>query len=148
VTEALKARALRALSSRDYSRTELARKLAPYGSHQEVEGVLDRMIELGLLSDQRFAASFVRSRAGRYGSARLRYALAERGVDSSVADQALAQDEIPDDYTRAVALWQRRFGVAPDSPKEWARQARFLQSRGFPTDVIRKILKECGDEPA
>ena len=40
--------------------------------------------------------------------------------------------------------------AAPADAREWARQARFLQSRGFATDIIRRVLKSAGaseDEP-
>jgi regulatory protein len=37
----------------------------------------------------------------------------------------------------------RKFSAAPARPpKEWARQARFLQSRGFAGDIIRRLLKQ------
>jgi regulatory protein len=39
-------------------------------------------------------------------------------------------------------VWSRKFSAAPGDAREWARQARFLQSRGFATDIIRRLLKE------
>ena len=44
--------------------------------------------------------------------------------------------------TRAAAVWRGKFSGKPHDAREWARQARFLQSRGFSTDIIRKLLKE------
>ena len=42
----------------------------------------------------------------------------------------------------ARAVWRRKFsGRPPRTPAERARQARFLQGRGFDLDVIMKILK-------
>jgi regulatory protein len=37
--------------------------------------------------------------------------------------------------------------VAPASAKDWARQARFLQSRGFASDIVRRLLKQPLQEP-
>jgi regulatory protein len=38
-------------------------------------------------------------------------------------------------------IWSRRFGIHPENIKEKAKQARFLQSRGFMLDVISKVLR-------
>jgi regulatory protein len=45
---------------------------------------------------------------------------------------------------RALEVWQKKFGHAPANAKEFARQYRFMASRGFSTDCIRRIL---GDIP-
>ena len=47
-----------------------------------------------------------------------------------------------DDLERARVVWRRKFPAAPTDAREWARQARFLQGRGFASDVIRRLLKE------
>ncbi|MDZ7750001.1 MAG: RecX family transcriptional regulator [Halofilum sp. (in: g-proteobacteria)] len=54
-------------------------------------------------------------------------------------DAALAA--FGDDWDqRASAAARRRFGTTP--PGDWderARRARFLQQRGFPADVVRRV---------
>jgi len=47
---------------------------------------------------------------------------------------------------RARAAWSRKFSAAPANAKEWARQARFLQSRGFASDIVRRLLKQPLEE--
>ena len=144
----LRERALRYLARRDHSRAELARKLASHGPVDEIEAVLDRMTELGLLSDRRFAEAWVRGKAARFGTARLRHELARRGVAPEMVDDAIDAECGDDDLVRARAVWNAKFGSAPANPQEWARQARFLQGRGFGGNVIRKLLKETPDESA
>lgn len=144
----LKARALRTLAQREHSRAELARKLAAHGEPDAVEAVLDRMSELGLLSDSRFAESYVRSRAGRLGQRRIQHELAQRGVDPETISEALASELGETELERARAVWARKFGSTPGDAKEWARQARFLTARGFASEVVRKVLKEPFDESA
>ena len=39
--------------------------------------------------------------------------------------------DLPDELEKARALWSRKYSAAPTDQREWARQARFLQSRGF-----------------
>ena len=144
----LRERAIRCLARRDHSRVELARKLAAHGTAEEIEDVLNRMTELGLLSDRRYAEAWVRGKAGRFGAARLRHDLAQRGVARETIDAALESECADGDLVRARQVWASRFGTAPGDPREWAKQARFLQGRGFTADVICKLLKESPDESA
>ncbi|NMG34653.1 recombination regulator RecX [Azoarcus sp. TTM-91] len=148
----LRERAIRLLARRDHSRAELARKLAAHGAVEEVEAVLDRMTELDLQSDRRYAEAWVRAKAARYGATRLRSELARRGLDRDTIEEALAAEcpaeEGCTELERARAIWRGRFSCTPADAHEWARQARFLHGRGFSTEVIRKLLKENHDEPA
>lgn len=144
----LRERALRHLARRDHTRAELERKLADHGSPEEIGAVLLRMTELGLLSDARYAEAWVRSKAARYGSARLRSELGRRGLSRELVDAALAAECVESEFERARTVWSGKFGAPPTDAREWARQARFLQTRGFAVDVIRKLLKERPDESA
>ncbi|KAF7600900.1 MAG: recombination regulator RecX [Candidatus Dactylopiibacterium carminicum] len=145
----LRARALRLLATREHSLQELRRKLLDKDADAEdVDAVLARLQETGLQSDARFAESFVRNRASRMGVARIRRELGERGVAGEEAAEALGDALKEDELARARAVWGRKFGEPPRDRQDWARQARFLQSRGFATEVIRKLLKEPFDESA
>lgn len=149
--EELKARALRLLASREHSRVELRSKLGGgQEDEQTVEAVLDRLLELGLQSDERYAQAYVRSKGLRFGATRLRHELAQRGIAREIVDATLEQlsgdDGIGDEIERAREVWSRKFGTQPQDAKEWARQARFLQARGFSPGVIRQVLKESSDE--
>jgi len=42
---------------------------------------------------------------------------------------------------RAQAVWQKKFGALPTNALEAARQMRFLATRGFGADVIRRAVK-------
>lgn len=148
----LNARALRLLATREHSRAELRAKLAGEASISELESVLDRLVELGLQSDERFAEAYVRSKGSRLGVSRLRHELQRRGVVAETVEAALAQLESDegagDELTRAREIWNKKYGELPQDAKTWAKQARFLQSRGFSSSVIRQLLKDVSDEPA
>ena len=144
----LRERALRHLARRDHSRAELARKLAPHGEPAEIDAVIERMRELGLQSDTRYAEAFVRGKAGRFGASRLRSELARRGIDRDLIDEAIAGECVESEADRARAVLRGRFTEPPADAREWARQARFLQTRGFASELIRKLLKEPYDESA
>ena len=144
----LRERALRHLARRDHSRAELARKLAAHGAPDEIEAVIARMGELGLQSDSRYAEAFVRGKASRFGASRLRRELAHRGIDRDLIDEAITSECVESETERARAVLRSRFYDPPADAREWARQARFLQTRGFAPDLIRKLLKEPHDESA
>ena len=148
MSDALKARALRLLSGREHSRAERARKLGSEANGDELDALLDRLESLDLLSDARFAQSYVRSRQARMGDRRLRMELKQKGVPEHLIEHALEDATDTDDTARARVVWQKKFGRQPADAREWARQARFLQGRGFAADVIHRILKDCDDEPA
>ncbi|MCA1806160.1 MAG: RecX family transcriptional regulator [Xanthomonadaceae bacterium] len=43
---------------------------------------------------------------------------------------------------KAQATALRRFGETPaEDAREWAKRARYLQYRGFPADLVRRVLK-------
>ncbi len=138
----LKQRAVALLARREHSRAELAQKLVAHGTPDEIAAVLDQLQSVKLLSDERFAAAFVRSRSERFGAGRLRQELRQRGVATELVEHELAAEELPSELDRARAVWQRKFESAPADAKEWAKQARFLQGRGFGSDIIRRLLKE------
>jgi regulatory protein len=143
VNDELRQLAMRLLARREHSSAELARKLARAGGgSDEVAEVILRLQQSGLLSDARFAESYVRSHAARHGSARLRQVLKTKGIAQELVETCLAGADVPDELARARAIWQRKFGELPHDAKSWAQQARFLQGRGFAVDTIRRLLKD------
>ena len=138
----LKARAVRWLALREYTRAELAKKLAPYtDTPEDIETVLDDLEREGWQSDARFVQSFQRVKSTKQGSALIAQALRQKGVDPELIAQTLDQLK-GTELERARAVWDKKFGKVGVSrdPKEKARQARFLASRGFGGDVIRRVV--------
>lgn len=139
---ALRSRAIRLLARREHTRAELANKLAAHGTQEEINAVIVELQACYLQSDARFAESYVRSQAPRLGILRLRHNMLTKGLDRELVESLLVAADMPDDLVRARSLWSRRFGAVPANPKEWARQARFLQARGFASDTVRRLLKD------
>jgi regulatory protein len=136
----LKARAVGYLSRREYARAELARKLAAWCEDEsEIVAVLDALQREGWLSNERYAQSLVHRRSQRQGTARIVNELRQNGVDAAHIEPLRASLRASE-YERARAVWQKRFGTPPADRAEYARQARFLSSRGFAHDVIHRIL--------
>lgn len=136
----LKQRAIRLLARREHTRAELLRKLAPHGSEDDIQTVIAELQATQLQSDARFAESWLRARADRLGTARLRHSLQQKGVAGDLIAESIAQADLGDEQARAVAAWDKKFGTPPVDRADWARQARFLQSRGFASDTIRRVV--------
>lgn len=143
----LRGRALKLLSLREQSRSELMRKLAPHAeSPEQVQALLDDLQRAGLLSEQRFVESLVRRRASRYGRRFIEHELGEHKVAAEVA-APLLRELAGDERSRALALWRRRFGAPPADLAERARQHRFLAQRGFDGETIAWVLREAARTP-
>src|SRR5512139_1321900 len=135
----LRERALRLLARREHSRFELARKLGQAGFAQlDIEPLLDEFEGKNWLSDRRFAESYVADHRARAGSVKLAYDLRQRGVADSIISEVLSDDR-DSELERAHAVWQKKFGARPADAAEKARQMRFMQSRGFTAEVIRRV---------
>lgn len=142
----LKARALRYLATREHSRVELARKLAPHAQDSdEVEQLLDTLEAARLLSPVRFCESLLHRRAPRFGNRRILAELHSHGIDGAAladAEAELADSEI----SRARDAWQRRFGQPAEDAAGRGKQMRFLQQRGFSPHAIRAVLGSISEE--
>jgi len=139
---ACRRQAMDLLARREHSRLELERKLMTRAYAEDIVAeVLDRLVAERLIDEARFAESFVRSRVARgQGPARIRKDLADRGVSGAHSEDALAAVE-SDWRVLASKVREKRFGSEqPRDYKERARQARFLQYRGFSMDQIKSAL--------
>jgi regulatory protein len=139
------------LARRDYCSAELAERLQRRGYSQAlVEQALSELLERHYLDDERYAREFVRVHAGRgHGPLRIRYELVGAGAAAAIVDAALAREAEEQGSWGVMArrVRQRRFGeTLPEERVERARQARFLQSRGFSTDHIRAALGASAPE--
>jgi regulatory protein len=138
----LKGRALRLLSQREHSRTELERKLA---AHEEVPGelaqALDELQARDFINDGRVLESVVNRRAAKLGGARIQQELVGKGLSGPEMAEALAQLKTTE-FSRAQAVWQKKFGTPAPDPQTRARQMRFLISRGFSAEVVRRIVSD------
>jgi regulatory protein len=138
---------MRLLARREHSTEELRRKLLAKGHPDAtVTAVIDKLGTKKLVSDDRFLASFVQHHARRgQGPVRIRAELRQQGIPDARIQQELAATD--QDWNQlAGQVRRRKFGAAlPRGASERAKQARFLQYRGFSTDQIRAALNSDPD---
>ena len=131
------------LARREHSARELQGKLRAHDFGPEaVVGVITQLQREGLQSDRRFTESYIHSRVEKgYGPVRIKLELREKGLDNDLIEEILEGLET-DWGALAARIRARKFGAArPANFREQARQARFLQYRGFTTQQIRDVFK-------
>jgi regulatory protein len=135
------AAAVTLLARRDYCSAELSARLTSRGFDADAVRVgLEDMRDRHYLDDERYLRQFVASHARRgHGPVRIRHELTDQGMTAELAQNAI--EEHGGWALLAQQVRVRRFGAA--APDDWparARQARFLQYRGFTNDDVRSAL--------
>lgn len=133
--------ALGSLGMREHSVGELQRKLEQkFERSDAIIDVLDWLLDLGYLNDQRFAEMFVRASItkGR-GPVRIKQELQQKSVATTIIAEAIELADVDWQQLSGDVL-SRRFSEQPSDQKERAKQMRFLQSRGFTPDCIYPLF--------
>ena len=146
----LRQRALDYLAKREYSVAELAQKLNTVARQYELDAdeipeILADFKKRNWVSDTRFTEQILHARKSKFGSARIAHELREKGVSDELISEAV-QDVKENELANAKAVWRKKYDAPPSSREEWAKQARFLQSRGFGFEIIKKVINEQKDE--
>ncbi|OUM03794.1 recombination regulator RecX [Variovorax sp. JS1663] len=142
----LKGRALRLLSQREHSRSELERKLARYEEEPgSLARALDELAAKNFISEARVVQSVLHQRAARHGAARVRQELLHKGIAPERVAEAVAS-LAASELERAREVWRRRFGTPPQDAGERAKQVRFMLARGFASNVVARVLRDDVDE--
>jgi regulatory protein len=144
-TISLKGRALRLLSGREYSRAELVKKLSPFETTPgELAKALDELQAKDFINEQRVVDSVLHRRSSKLGAARIKQELQSKGLDAGAVLDAvdlLKSTEVE----RAREVWRKKFGTSPENAAERGKQMRFLMSRGFGSEAIRKAILGADD---
>lgn len=136
----LRARALRFLARREYSRAELSKRLALYAeSSQVLVQLLDSLEARKQLSDERYAEVRSHQLSRKYGTDRIRLELHAKGVAEEILERVIAELASAE-LVRAIEILRRKYNAPAATAEEHARRSRFLRQRGFPHDIVRCVL--------
>jgi regulatory protein len=143
------------LARREHGSSELKTKLARRFRKRDcdtdtVEQVTQQLMDEGLLSDERFAASRVRQLAGRgYGPSRIRNDLRQQHVEHLISETMEEVFEAEIDWeAEAAAVYEKKYGIAPivgdweARQRERGKRLRFMQYRGFCAEVSQRLVNE------
>ncbi|MCW8965000.1 MAG: recombination regulator RecX [Gammaproteobacteria bacterium] len=135
-------RAVGFLARREHSQHELRWKLSGRDyPEEEIEAALQRLIDKGLQSDERFTHAYIESRYQRgHGPYKIAAELKQRGVDEILTNQMVNSEDF-DWFEHALNVYQKKYAGKPIADyKDQARRARFLQQRGFSSEQIQHAI--------
>ncbi len=146
--------ALRLLSRRDHSCFELSQKLRQRGfSGNMISPVIARCIEMEYLDDRRFCEGYAdRLRRKGYGVLRILQKLKAARIDAAYIQKTIErqcpEESQIEDCRKAFQkkrIAQREAGH-PEllCERDRFRLFRFLQQRGFASEVIVKVMNDAG----
>lgn len=141
----LKEKALDLLTRKPMSRKELEHKLSQWeaGESEQAE-ICDRLEELGILDDGRYARQVVCHYAAKgYGTRKLRDELYRRGVPRAFWEEALEQAE---DCGGVLDAFLEKKLKGSHDPKDLKRASDALARRGYSWSEIREALNRYGAE--
>ncbi|UPQ88339.1 recombination regulator RecX [Vibrio sinaloensis] len=134
--------AMQLLSRRDHGEYELYQKLALKGyDQQEIQQAVNFCQDHNYLDDLRYAKSQIRQHVYKgHGERRIRQELQQKRVADSVVEAALVEEQ-QDWFELAKQAAQKKFkGNRAKDQKEYAKQVRFLQYRGYSFEQISYAL--------
>ena len=134
--------AMQLLSRRDHGEYELSQKLIYKGFDENtVYEAIKFCLYHNYLDDLRYAKSQVRQHVYKgHGERRIRQELKQKRVAEAIIDLAM-EEESQDWFELAKQVGEKKFhGQKAEDPKQYAKQVRFFQYRGFTFEQIEYAL--------
>ncbi|TWE13322.1 regulatory protein RecX [Rudaeicoccus suwonensis] len=139
---------LRQLAAAPRSRKQLADKLRERGCDDDVaQVVLDRMEDVGLIDDEAYAGTLVRSEQMKRGLARraLAQELRRKGISDDIAREQLDTINEDGERERAAALVAKKLRSMHglDATVQTRRLAGMLARKGYSSSVSWSVIREA-----
>lgn len=141
---------LRYLEHKQRTRRELARKLQQKQFEVTlIEDVLDQLEREKLVDDQWFAKEWTRQRmtGQRKGKLWIRQELRQKGVSNDLIAEALQEVSVHDEFETALLAGRKKWKQLKGDISEKKRKTfPFLVRRGFPMDMVRRVVNVLIEE--
>ena len=140
--------ALRILTGRDHSKSELIRKLKQRGlKSEDIEKAVSECERLDYINDERTARVYINQMIRKgHGLNRIRHEMNKKGLRGQRIQNILSEIESDIDEAegaeRILKKNVKRFEREPDLKKRRDKIYRFLYARGFSQDTIRKLINK------
>jgi len=129
--------------------SEVIEKLKKFELSSEEEAKLIRRLQdEDYLNESRYVKAFVKDkfRFSKWGRIKIRYALRQKGISATLADEGLSEIQ-EDDYQEMLTdlLRQKKRSIKANSPYELrGKLIRFAAGRGFELDQAGACLRKMG----
>ncbi len=140
---AVKNKALWLLSRQDYSVKCMREKLLDKGATtSDADKVIEYLINLSYLDDERFARSYVRTHSNNSRMS-LRQKLYHKGIDSDLAESAIADSYTGDSESLIENLARKKhFDLLEADYESTCKFKAYLYRRGFSSSEIRRFFEK------
>lgn len=127
--------AIRFLARNMRTESEIRSKLEDKGySEEDAEGAIEKLRSYGYLNDSAYARAYVATYGKDRGKLRLAYELGTKGIDKSIIDEVLPDDEME----RAKILAEKKIKKYPEKEK----MVRYLMSRGYEYETAKNVAND------
>lgn len=136
-----KEKALWLLSSRDHSKRELEAKIRKSSDIDSAKKAVERMEELGLVDDERFARRYAEQliNVKHLSKKGAKYKLIEKGIDKDLAEQILEELD-PDPREHIETLIERKYLRYLSDEKGRRKTVAALQRMGYSWSDIKAVM--------
>lgn len=143
--------ALNSLDYRDHSKKEIRAKLLRKHDADYVEEAIEKLIELDLINDERYAENYARElfEHKKFGRMRIISELRAKGISSDIANAAvdeLFSEEEPDNIQRIVDIIGKRYYNRMNDEVGRKKVFSALQRMGYSFSDIREAMSEFSDD--
>ncbi len=143
--------ALNSLDYRDHSEKEIRAKLLRKHDADYVDEAVEKLIELDLVNDERYAENYARELFERkkFGKMRIKSELRAKGISADIANAAveeLFEEEEPDNVQRIVDIIGKRYYNRMNDEIGRKKVFSALQRMGYSFSDIREAMSEFSDD--
>lgn len=143
--------ALNSLDYRDHSEKEIRAKLMRKHGAEYVDEAVEKLIELDLINDRRYAENYARElfEHKKFGKIRIKSELIAKGIASDIASEtvnSLFEDEEPDNIQRIVDIIEKKYYNRMNDEVGRKKVFSALQRMGYSFSDIREAMSEFSDD--
>lgn len=144
-----KEKALRLLSFRDHSKKELVEKIKQSFGGEYAERAADKMEDLGLVDDEKFADSYAKElfESKLYSVRRIEYELAKKGISSELIEKIMSENVFDERENIAKILSKKGLNKnlienRSENQKEFRRIVAYCQRLGYSWSDISAVIND------
>ena len=131
-------------SRREYCRQDIMKKVlaALDGDADEAGRVMDRLVEEKYIDDLRYASAYARDKSSiaGWGSTKIRYMLASKGIGRETIAAALQEVDEGKASDRLEKLLAGKVRSLKDDPQRRMKLLRFALGRGYQYDEAAEVI--------
>lgn len=114
------------------------------GDEDKAAEVVEALERDGFVDDRRYAAAFARDKSALsgWGPAKISFALARKGIDRAVIQEALAGIEPERAGAKMRAVIEAKWRSLPGDDDARLKLLRYALGRGYSYDEVRQVVEE------